>query len=64
MRCALQISLLYYFIIPIRLFSERNFDFEVPEGIIFFSFLENGNLVLSRTNTATVFMIICQLPYQ
>ncbi|VBB26047.1 unnamed protein product [Acanthocheilonema viteae] len=31
MRCALQISVIYYLIIPIRLFSEQNFDFEVPE---------------------------------
>ncbi|CAG9540793.1 unnamed protein product [Cercopithifilaria johnstoni] len=33
MRCALQLFLLYYLIIPIRLFSEQHFDFEVPEDI-------------------------------
>uniref|UniRef100_A0A1I7VWP6 Cadherin domain-containing protein n=1 Tax=Loa loa TaxID=7209 RepID=A0A1I7VWP6_LOALO len=33
MRCALQIFLLYYLVIPIRLFLAQNFDFEVPEDI-------------------------------
>ncbi|VDO14543.1 unnamed protein product, partial [Brugia timori] len=33
MRCVLQISLLYSLVIPIRLFSEQHFDFEIPEDI-------------------------------
>ncbi|MCP9261909.1 Cadherin-related tumor suppressor [Dirofilaria immitis] len=33
MRCAFQIYLLYHLVIPIRLFSEQIFDFEVTEDI-------------------------------